>query len=51
MFKFTKLANARSFANRAEKLMMIVMGDDERFWVTTPAHAERLVKAGYEYAI
>jgi hypothetical protein len=51
MFKFTSLASAISFTHHAEKLMLILMGDDERFWVTTPARAERLHQQGYEYAI
>jgi len=26
--------------------MMIILGDDEKFWVVTPAHATRLIKQG-----
>jgi hypothetical protein len=38
------------FVNRCEKLHMIVMGDNCKFWVCTPADAQKLVKSGYEYA-
>lgn len=47
---FNSLANAKFFANRASKMMMIVLGDDDRYWVVTPADGERLVRAGFEYA-
>ncbi len=51
MFKFTRLGSAIRFTHHADKLLMILMGDDERFWVTTPAQAERLHRQGYEYAV
>lgn len=47
---FNSLAIAKSFVNRASKMMMIVLGDDDRYWVVTPADGERLIRAGYEYA-
>lgn len=47
---FNSLANAKFFTNRAAKMMMIVLGDDDRYWVVTPADGERLILAGYEYA-
>ena len=50
MFKFHDYLNATSFADRAKKPMRIILGDDGCYWVVTPAEAERLVKAGHEYA-
>jgi hypothetical protein len=47
--RFTKLTNAKSYANRATRPMSILMGDDERFWVVSRAAGETLNKAGYEY--
>jgi hypothetical protein len=49
-FKFSTYATADSFRNRCVKIMMIVMGDDNMFWVVTPAHGEKLTRQGYEYA-
>ena len=49
MFKFSKLAYAQDFIyKRATKPMGIIMGDDCRFWVVTPARAMKLVSQGYE---
>jgi hypothetical protein len=50
IFKFGKLANARSFADRARKPVVIVLGDDQLFWVVSLALGEELVKSGYELA-
>ena len=50
MYKFHELETAKRFAYRCEKIMMIVLGDDGLYWVTTGKEASRLVKAGYEYA-
>lgn len=48
IYKFVELTNARSFIEHATKIMLIVHGDDMRFWVVTPADAARLQRAGYE---
>lgn len=48
--KFSSLALAQSFADRGTKAMMVILGDDSRFWVTTMAGAERLIRQGYEVA-
>ena len=48
--KFTSLANANNFVNNAIKAMAVMIGDDNRFWVVTMADAQRLEKAGYEWA-
>ena len=54
MFRFSTLANASSFANRATYPLRIVLGDYDgergEFWVVTPADASRLERAGYEMA-
>jgi hypothetical protein len=50
MFKFTSLSAAKSFTGRASKIMCIILGDDEKFWVVTPREAKKLVSQGYEYA-
>jgi hypothetical protein len=50
IFKFNTFSIATSFINRANKIWMIVLGDDELFWVVTPAHATRLLRQGYELA-
>lgn len=54
MFRFSTLASASSFANRASYPLRVILGDadDERgaYWVATPADAARLEHAGYEIA-
>jgi hypothetical protein len=51
MIKFSQLALAQDFIyQRAVKPMRIILGDDRKYWVVTPAHAMRLVKQGYELA-
>ncbi len=45
-YKFNSFVNARYFALRSR--YWIVMGDDQRYWVTTPRLAEKLEKLGYE---
>jgi hypothetical protein len=49
--KFTNLANAKSFAKACVKPHLVMLGDDNKFWVVTPADSQRLFKVGYEYAI
>lgn len=46
--KFNNLGHARSFAQRADKIMAIIHGDDEMFWVTTPTEAKKIEKIGLE---
>jgi hypothetical protein len=48
--RFNTLASATAFANRCDKLHMVVLGDSGEFWVAVPAITEWLVKNGYEYA-
>lgn len=47
-YKFSTEETARNFANRANDLMVILLGDDEKYWVTTFANGQRLEKQGYE---
>lgn len=48
MFKFSSEAAARRFRDNAIKAMLIILGDDMRYWVVTMADGERLIRAGYE---
>jgi hypothetical protein len=50
IFKFRYLANARSFADGARKPMLVILGDDQLFWVVSLGLVEQLVKSGYELA-
>ena len=50
MFKFNTLINAKDFADKATKTLMIVLGDDNKYWVVSFKDALKLVKAGYELA-
>ena len=50
IYRFRLSELAFSFADRATKSMLVVLGDDERYWVVTMADAERLIRAGYEAA-
>jgi hypothetical protein len=48
--KFSSLKLAKSFVGRCEKINLIVMGDDGKFWVALPKVTDQLIKLGYEYA-
>ncbi|QKI80600.1 hypothetical protein [Kroppenstedtia eburnea] len=48
--KFNQLATAQSFANRCQKIQMIILGDDDKFWVVSPREAKALETAGYQLA-
>ncbi len=50
MRKFTDYYLAKCFAENAKKLMLIILGDDDKFWVGFPAETEKLYRQGYEYA-
>ena len=49
-FRLHSIESARSLAYGATKPQRIMLGDHPELWVVTPADAERLVRAGYEYA-
>lgn len=50
VFKFNNFTNARDFAERGRKPMVIILGDDQVFWVTSLAIGEVLLKLGYQLA-
>jgi hypothetical protein len=50
IFRFSNFANAKDFADRTVKSMVILLGDDERYWVVSLGLGEELVKSGYELA-
>jgi hypothetical protein len=50
IYKFGSLANARNFAGRTTKPMVIILGDDMLFWVVSLAMGEQLMTSGYEAA-
>jgi len=50
-YKFESRTLAYSFCyERCSVPMRVILGDDDLFWVVTPADAARLVSAGYELA-
>jgi hypothetical protein len=50
-FEFTDRGNALSFADRCLKMQMVILGDNERFWVVSMADGEYLIRNGYEAAL
>ena len=48
IYKFNHLGNAYGWMDHSVRPMRIIIGDDQKFWVCTPAVAERLLRAGYE---
>ncbi len=50
IYRFSTFWAAKSFADRAVKIWLIILGDDEKFWVVTPTHAAKLLRQGYELA-
>jgi hypothetical protein len=49
-FRFRERRHAFGFAGHAAKSQRVMLGDDDRYWVVTPADASRLERMGYEYA-
>ncbi|OPZ66458.1 MAG: hypothetical protein BWY82_03003 [Verrucomicrobia bacterium ADurb.Bin474] len=49
--RFYSLELAESCVSRMIKPGRIILGDFSEYWVVLPVDAERLVRAGYEYAI
>lgn len=47
--RFHSLPLAQRNLQSRVKMGLIIMGDDNRYWVVCPADAQRLVKAGLEY--
>jgi hypothetical protein len=50
IYRFRTLGNAQSWVDHGVKPQKIILGDDETFWVVSPADASRLERRGYEYA-
>jgi hypothetical protein len=50
-FRFTRRELAFSFARGAAKTLWVMLGDDGRYWVATPARCTQLERLGYEYAM
>ena len=50
IYRFVTSERAFGFADHAVKNMMVILGDDDRYWVVTMANGERLLRAGYEVA-
>jgi hypothetical protein len=48
--RYSRLGSAIEASYHGEKMRMVVMGDDGRFWVMRPAWAQKLERAGYEVA-
>ena len=51
IYRFSTLEAAKAFADRCEKIHMIVLGDHDEYWVGLPTITEWLVKNGYAYAV
>ncbi|MDB5290117.1 MAG: hypothetical protein JWL69_1358 [Phycisphaerales bacterium] len=49
-FRFTRRELAFSFAERSTKGLWVMLGDDGRYWVATPARCAQLERLGYEFA-
>jgi hypothetical protein len=49
-YRFRERRHAFGFASHAAKSQRVMLGDDGRYWVVTPADAARLERMGYEYA-
>jgi len=50
MTQFNSLTLAYSYADNADKMMMVIMGEGRKYLVCTAAKAEKLIKAGHEVA-
>lgn len=50
MKQFSQLHLAQGYIERCVKSMRIILGDNDKYWVVTPAEADRLYKQGYMYA-
>lgn len=48
--KFNTLRIARQYSNTTVKASVVILGDDNLFWVCTLGYGQRLVAQGYEVA-
>ncbi len=46
MKKFTDYYLAKSFAENAKKVMLIILGDDDKFWVGYPSRNRKALSTG-----
>ncbi len=46
--KFNSEQLAKSFSNRTNKMSVIVLGDDGKYWVVTMGYGRKLYNQGYE---
>lgn len=47
--RYSTPAIAQSAAKKWVRPCRLILGDDDRVWVVSPADAERLIKTGLEY--
>ena len=50
IYKFNSYENADNFRNRLTKTAIIILGDDNKYWVALGRDASRLLSQGYEAA-
>ena len=50
VYRFRDRDRAFGFARHAARTQWVMLGDDDRYWVATPADCARLERAGYEFA-
>lgn len=48
--KFNSLFLAIEFSNKTTKMSVVMLGDDNKFWVVTLGKMNQLLKEGYELA-
>ena len=48
--KFNTLSVARNYSYNTVKASIVILGDDNLFWVCTLGYGQTLVRAGYEVA-
>lgn len=48
--RYNNLSTANYAANNRDRGSMILLGDDELFWLVSLGDGERLLRAGYELA-
>jgi hypothetical protein len=48
--EFSTLSYAAKYVNESSMTLMIVLGDNNKFWTLRPKHANELIKNGYSRA-
>lgn len=46
--EFSTLEGAKRWANNCNKLHLVVLGDNDKFWVVCGSDFQTLIKNGYE---